>query len=289
MRRFWLLAPNSVAQGGAVDGALGIVVPELEIPPVADLVERIRTAVTSSGHVEVPEPDGDDALEALAEQIQQVGMGSRSKDGTKTGAADAMIVRAVQQELESAEQVVLATGDKRLAATALELDERVVIAHDRRDLWQWHGLTPPLNEDLQLRVLDFVDAQLQEELHGYGTFGLFRYGTRLDSSVYGAAQFQTEDVRQTDIEVDDISSLIIRNLDVVEGDEIPRLVVAEIEVRAVATVVNWFIGGYDSELLDEWATLDLVVTVPISTELDEEWTPIKFEVDDKADVAAQLF
>ena len=93
-------------------------------------------------YVELLSASYEAAHAAIASQVLQTGAASRTKDGTKTGAADALVLAAVTELLDRYDEVVLATGDKRLATEARALRENVTIVTDQRQLWEWHGVAP---------------------------------------------------------------------------------------------------------------------------------------------------
>jgi hypothetical protein len=186
----------------ASDPALGVAVPPLDVPPVTEIAGRIRAHIAAVPSAAVATTDPEGAVDAIAQQVMQTGTGSRSKDGTKTGAPDALIVRTVEIELESAEQVVVATGDQHLAEVVGELEEDVVIVRDQRDLWLWHGPTPPPSDELLSAVESFVEGNLTKGLDERHAFALFDQGVILDSSIFDNAGFHTDDVRQKDVEIE---------------------------------------------------------------------------------------
>jgi hypothetical protein len=269
----------------AVDPVLEIGLATCPEIAVVEIFERISGAVAEIDGITVVATDPAAAAAAIVQQVTQVGTGSRSKDGTKTGAADALVVSVVAECLDDGyDEVVVASGDKLLGDAARGLDERVVVVRDHHQLWAWHGLTPPPTAALAESIASFAGEQTTQALASGHGFKLFDEGASVDGEIFEYAGFETEDVRETDVVIEAIDEVRVDEVEIVEGDEVPRVVVAELRIAGVALVTNWFVGGNDGELLDEWSSVDVIVSVPVTVELDEDWRPLDFDVNDKADV-----
>lgn len=277
-------AHSELARARAMTDGLNMPLPEFTVPTAKELADRIRSHVTALEPADIADTHPDHAVDAIAQQVLQIGTGSRSKDGVKTGAADALIAHTVEGQILFAEQLVVATADRKLAQLVGELDGNVVVVRDQRELWVWHGLTAPPSDQLILTIHQFLQRELTAEAVEGRTFSLFEHGVNLDASIFEDADFHTDDVRKTDVEVESVESVDVRGLEVVEGDDGPRLVVAEVDVQALTLVTNWFIGGPEAQLVDESANLMMSISAPITVELDQEWNPTTFDVNDRAEV-----
>jgi rRNA-processing protein FCF1 len=266
-----------------VDGALGVeLVPVPEVT-AGDLASRMFEIIDELDDVFIAPTEPEDAVDALGQQVMQTGMGS-TRDGVRTGAVDALIVHAVRRALDEYEEVVLASNDRALGAAVKELDDEVVVVTDQYRLWQWHGLTPPPDDQLAESIARFAAGEIEESLAVGGDGKLFDQGEEIDANIYEFVGFTTEDVRQVDLTLEGFSSATFSEVEVVEGDEEPRLVTGKLEVIGQVSVVNWFVGGPDGELLSEWARLSVSIVVRVTVELDAEWSPISYEPDDYAEV-----
>ncbi|MGH9062565.1 MAG: hypothetical protein ACRD0L_01055 [Acidimicrobiales bacterium] len=267
-----------------VDGSLGVAVPAVVVPDIDEVVEKVTAALLEVDGVTTLASEEVDAADAIRQQVLQVGVGIR-KGGVKTGAADALVLASVTRMLDSYESVVLCTGDKVLGDAANALDERVTVASDQRALWAWHGLTTPGVADLALQIKLFLAKHFEEELSLGRGLGALSQGYNVADKIFDYARFVTEDVRQTDLDIKSISEVAVGDVEIVSGDEMPHLAVAELELCADAVLVNWFIGGPDGDLLDEWEDLPVKVVVQVTVELAADWTPQSVDVNGRALVA----
>ena len=106
-----------------------------EAPEKDALVVSIRRSLPRG--VRVWRPQSDESLAAVRAQVLQTGTGERKK-GVKTGAADHLVMACVEAQLadrQSAEAVLLASGDKRLRATCeAAFSDEVLFAESDYDL-----------------------------------------------------------------------------------------------------------------------------------------------------------
>lgn len=129
-----------------------------------ELVVRIRQAVRWP--VRVWSPPVELWREALVDQVLLVGVGER-KEGVKTGAADAVVLACVSEQVEErrgAEPVLLATNDRRLRRACIDqFDDDVLFVSGTRDLLRKLIEFRPAEQEL----FEAVDESLRE-LISYG-------------------------------------------------------------------------------------------------------------------------
>lgn len=271
----------------AVDDRLGVGIHPVEVPPIEDLVSKIRALLSGMESVDLADSEPERALEALKGQVLQTGLGTRTRDGTKTGAADAMILGSVAALLESYETVVLCTADKLLAKAAGDLSGDVVVVADQRALWDWHGLTMPETDDLEPAVLAFVERTLREAVVERRHFPLFESGVSISEEVFKYAGVSTRETRQVDLLVETMQKVDVDGLEVVQFTSAPYLAVADVSVGAGVLLMNWYIGD-DGELDDEGVEFDALVSASVVIELDERWNPLAISVDEAASIWPDL-
>lgn len=255
-----------------VDPALGLPIAEPALPTVEELVQSISRLVESMD-IDVRSTDPDSAVEAIRQQVLQVGHGSRT-EGVKTGAADVLVLSAVEQAAEDV-RVVLCSRDRALAAMAESLP-RVRAVQAERELWEMLLKVAPAMDDVASRVSAYLLKAIQKSINT-GTEPL-----PLSGFQPGEALLRQWGLRATESVQVDANLIAVSDVQVIEPDLYTEegFMTTDVVVRGVIGVWNWYFGGEDSTLTDEYAEDEVDIHVSASIDLDSEYNPVDFTVDD---------
>ena len=117
--------------------------------PIEELVERIVAMLPDAVRVWSPPSSG--WRQAVMDQVLQIGTGER-KEGVKTGAADAIVLACVLEQVEDrrgTEPVLVATNDKGLMASCVRLfGGEVLVAGSTAALLEQLNAFSPAEQDL---------------------------------------------------------------------------------------------------------------------------------------------
>ncbi len=258
-----------------VDGSLGIAVDVPNVPTVEMLIGTITKLLHEAG-AEVVETDPDAAATGIQHQVTQNGMGSK-KTGVKTGAADSLVLHVVQIQTEEM-PVILCTNDKQLAQAAADTSDQVRIAHTRRELWDILLVVAPAKEDFVQQLQDYVLETVREELAAYQRDLLVVGQPYIDRGDLDELGFHMEDSMGLDVTLEHVESIHLDDVDVY-SDEDPPFASAQVRALCELQLINWFFGGEDLELIDEWSTDSGQLTTQITVDLDRDLKPVGFDVD----------
>ncbi|WP_024820628.1 hypothetical protein [Arthrobacter sp. 31Y] len=281
-----------------VDETLVARPPLPEIPDIEELVTRIESVLR--GRATIWSPPAGVWRDALMQQVLQIGAGER-KAGTKTGAADAVVLACVEDQVYTAEgAAVLLTKDDRLRAACKARCEDALVANGVGQLLPQLNAFEPAEEDLVVRAMEDLPLFLNEEIADRGQamafddLGVeFQSGTarlagdtsprmsaillshvdiaeihafsiaRDDTNRYGLAELRI---------FGDISMVIVEQLQIAPvqyapAPEVVPLSMAHIDVTvAIRWNHNWQLEGIEP-------TGVAVVSIPDEDELDDEDVP----------------
>jgi hypothetical protein len=164
-----LLAQESLAEmltRHRVDAAVVTPLQKPELPAIDALIARIEALLV--GRATVWSPPAETWRDALRQQVLQIGTGER-KAGTKTGAADAVVLACVEHNLDNAEgAVVLVTSDDGLRAACRAQCGDALVANGVGQLLPQLNKFEPAEEDLALRAEEQLPGFLNEEIADQG-------------------------------------------------------------------------------------------------------------------------
>ncbi len=280
----------SSARKAAVESGLELVVPDYSVPTVEEIAEKIESDLHQMPGVRLIPATLIDAATAIRQQVLQVGLGVR-KTGVKTGAADALVVAALEFCLSDAsdeDSVVLCSNDDLLCAAAAELEWNPSIARTERDLWGWFGTTKPTDTALA----DAVQSSLRDVLQSWfaqaggfldTSFPLLAEGFSGDTEIREHLRLRSHDPYQLDIGVVAVDDLQITEVEIVSDTSLPHIVLAEASAIIRADVVNWYFDE-DGQLQDEPDSATLTLKVLITADFDVDWSYDSFECSDAAEL-----
>lgn len=188
-----------------VDQQLVGSLPAPEVPDIEELVTRIESALR--GRAQVWAPAAEVWRDALRQQVLQVGTGER-KTAVKTGAADAIVLACVEDQLETAEgAVVLLSKDDKLRAACLRTCPDALVANGVGQLLPQLNTFEPAEDNLALRAAEDLPVLLNEAIADYGEAMPFDdLGVELQS---GALRFGPDTSPR-------LSTVRLSNIDIVE-------------------------------------------------------------------------
>lgn len=288
-------AQGAAAASDKVDASLADRPAAVGPPHVNRIIDRLTSLIEPIDGAEIDEVNGPAAIDAVRDQVTQVGQGLRSREGTKTGAADGLVLATVLRRAAAAGSVVLCTGDRALGAAAADI-EGVTVVRDLDALWKWNrlpakhddsfelsGEIPPLVDDsraempyesvLAERMSLFIESTSNEEVARGDVPTLFEEGVAVRARVR-ASVGTWRDERQTDVRIRLVESVELSNLYVEFGDTHTEMDDELGDVEVDASVVD------DFDLEDEYrlVTADAYVcalvdlTVWYVSELDGQLT-----------------
>ena len=253
------------------------------------LCDHIANQLVSMPGVMVERTIGEDAVGAIRDQVLQERLGIR-KGSTKTGAADSLVLAAARRSIARQIDdgvVVLCTSDDELGALAAQIDDSLTVVKDHRELWRWHGTTQPLDDDLAGAIRRWliethetaVDGPLQQLSVDPMTIGrIDHHGLRV------AADLETRsDHYKLDLELRRFSQVWVSDVEVVDGEELPNLVLATVTAMGEVSVDDWFFaeGG---DLLHDHGSASAQITTSVLASFDEQWSVSEVDVEEVAHV-----
>ncbi|MEE6140420.1 hypothetical protein SKC41_29420 [Mycobacterium sp. 050128] len=243
-----------------------------------DVAAHIDQLCRAMPNVEVLDLDGQCAVDAIRDQVLGEGAGGRSKDGTRTGAVDASIVRDALRRVDNdPDQIVFLTKnykDFRPAVNALGHSD-FPSANTTHQLFG--KLSPPVHPqhsvDTARRLIidelleSITEAAAADDRHGPPP-------AWIDVDDIAVDTVDTDDRRKFDEIIDptfelepaaalvDVAGVSLQVMD--EGtDLVSYTVVLLADVRAEGYVIN-----NDGNTVHEWMTLyDSIVTVPFDADI----------------------
>jgi hypothetical protein len=258
------------------------------VDDVDEFVDRLDADLRTMPGVGIVTATLADGVEAIRNQVLQTGVGSR-RNGVKTGAAEGLLVAAVErctQDRATGEPIVLCTRDASLARYVAELDPAPVVVPTERDLWSWLAVTGPADPSVGVAIRTSVEFELADWLaQGRRStdieFPLLATGVVVDDAVVGSAGVRADGGCGFTFAVHDVESLDVHAVEIVVDGIVPRIAVADVTALVVADVIDQACDehGHFPRLVD---AATLTIDVPVTAEFDRSWT---FEDFDCADVA----
>jgi hypothetical protein len=266
------------ARADVAGSGLALTVPEFGGPHVDDVVELIEADLDRMPGVRVVTATLADGAEAIRNQVLQVGVGSR-RHGVKTGAAESLVLAAVErcaQDLVTDEPVVVCTNDARLGEHVARLEFDVHVARSEPELWAWFGTSTPLDgvldDEIRMALGDEIErwfARSSDDVAA--SFPLFAAGVVGHDVIRSRLGLRTNGTDELDIHVHAVEDIDVRGVQVVDDDEVPRVVVADLAVLVDSDVVNSSLGEH-GEVRQQSADVTLAIHVPVVVELDGSWS-----------------
>jgi rRNA-processing protein FCF1 len=283
---------HDVVDSARVDAnasGLPIIVANVDLPTSERICEGIVEDLRAMPGVTVQGALPQDAARAIRDQVLQVGMGSR-RSGTKTGAADSLVLataRRAHEDLFEERVVVLCTNDAELADAAQDCDTPLIVVRDLSALWRWHGTTQPLDDDIARAIerwlVDLHDSDVDGPLQrltvdpmGLGRVDhhLLRVAADLDSR---------DDHYQLEVQLHRFEKVWATDVEVVDGDELPHLVLATITAVGDVVIDDWFFNA-DGDLEHDQGAAQAQTTTSVVAEFDEGWSIVGVDVTEVAHV-----
>jgi hypothetical protein len=249
-------------------------------PPLAarEVAAHIDQLCRAMPNVEVLDLDGQCAIDAIRDQVLGEGAGGRSKDGTRTGAVDASIVRDALRRVDNdPDRVVFLTKnykDFRPAVNALGHSD-FVSANTTHQLFE--KLAPPVypkhSVDTARRLIidelleSITEAAAADDRHGPPPAWIDVDDITVDT-------VDSDDRREFDELIDpafelepaaELAYVADVSLQVIDEDTdlVSYTVLLLADVRAEGYVIN-----NDGDTVHEWMTLyDSIVTVPFDADI----------------------
>jgi hypothetical protein len=249
-------------------------------PPLAarDVAAHIDQLCRAMPNVDVLDLDGQCAVDAIRDQVLGEGAGGRSKDGTRTGAVDASIVRDALRRVDNdPDQIVFLTKnykDFRPAVNALGHSDFPFA----NTIYQLFGkLSPPVHpkhsvDTARGLIIDELLESITESAAGDDRHGPPPAWIDVDDITVDTVD--TDDRREFDeiidptFELEPAAALVYVagvSLQVIDEDTdlVSYTVVLLADVRAEGYVIN-----NDGNTVHEWMTLyDGIVTVPFDADI----------------------
>lgn len=287
-----LVVARELADSAAVDlkaAGLGARTTPLEVPSPQAICDHITADLNSMDGLVVHVPDFFDAADAIRDQVLQVGMGSR-RGGTKTGAADSLVLAAAVRTHDFDDgnrPVVLCTNDSELAKAAGRSPTPLVVICDLGDLWRWHGTTQPLDDDLANAIRRWL-----VDVYASAVDGTLRQLTidpmelgRIDHHLLRVAADldHRTDAYQLEVQLQRFDEVWVTDVEVVDGDELPHLVIATVTAVGEVVIDDWFFNA-DGDLEHDQGAAQAQTTTEVVAAFDERWTITDVEVAEVAQV-----
>lgn len=252
---------------------------------VDELIDRILTNMPAG--CEVAWANDGDFRHAVRAQVLQTGTGER-KDGVKTGAADDLVLRCVQREVEEREllqPIVVATGDKHLAEVCVrEFGADVIVAPNQKVLLERLLAFVPATQELVERLEQDLSPYLTNEAVA-ASLVRFAQGFDIVASEKARSPWERQDLRLRQVEI-----LELEDLKVESRDDGTRIAAADARIFGSfeLDVSEYEIVGDDDgevERVPVWhGTMNGMVDVPLTIELDAEWSVLRVEAAGRATV-----
>ncbi len=282
-------AASIVARDVAASG-LGFAIKKLATPTTQEICAAIVNDLGSMEGVQVRSPFGPDAVAAIKDQVLQQGLGT-VKSGIKTGAADSLVLAVAVNEADdpfSDSPVLLCTNDELLARAAAESDPSPTVIRDLTSLWRWHGTTQPADHDLANAV---GRALLGDHDPASGT-ALQRLPISLLTGRWDHQRLRAaadlpprNDHYDLHVAVDHLRHAVVSNLEVVDGEELPHLVLARATIAGDVVLDDWYFDA-DGRLAHEQGTAVAQISAQVIAEFNESWSIGDVDVLDVARVTA---
>ena len=283
---------HEVAGSAGVDATasgLAIGVANVELPAIEKLCDGIVADLTAIPGVNVQRASPQDAVRAIRDQVLQVGMGSR-RTGTKTGAADSLVLATAlraSDDLFHDRTVVLCSNDAELADAAHVCDRPLIVIRDLSVLWRWHGTTQPVDDDLANAVERWL-----VDIHQTSVDGVLQQLTidpmelgRIDHHLLRiAADLESRDDHyQLEVQLNRFDRVWVTDVEVVDGDELPHIVLATVTALGDVVVDDWYFNA-DGELEHDQGAAQAQTTTTVVAAFDERWTITDVDVAEVAHV-----
>jgi hypothetical protein len=282
------------AHADVAGSGLALDVPMFDGPHVDDVVELIEADLDRMPGVRIVTATLADGAEAIRNQVLQVGVGSR-RNGVKTGAAESLVLAAVErcaQDLVADEPVVVWTNDTHLGEHVARLDCDTYVVRSEPELWTWIGTSTPLDDALG----EEIRAALSDEIERWfarspedvaASFPLFAAGVAGHDAIRSRLGLRPNGTDDLDIHVHAVDDIDVTGVQVVDDEEVPRIVVANLTVLVESDVVNSTLDEH-GEMRQQAAEVSLAVHVPVVVEFDGAWSVDCIELGDTPTVAIAL-